>query len=432
MQRIACEQNRSHSPPETVDLRPSLASETALVDAGPRACVRIVRRFTLGLCGMWLGLGAIALATSSTVFDDPVPNHQRWSWVAAWLGLGALGGLSATGLGRHLAATIARDFRNVTRGIESMALGRHFEGDLHLHRSDELGRLRYSFDRLQRHFVAALERHRGARRRAEDADRYKSQFLDSVRHELRNPLNAILGFTDVLLQEIDGALTPAQREDLEVIRDAGTHLTRLFNEALDLSAVTSGTVQLDRSCFDIGPLLREVVREIEPQAQSRGIRVRLDIPTEPLEISADRTRLRQILTNLTHNAAKFTPKGEVIVGALCAQDRLVLEVRDTGIGIPEQSLERIFDEFTQTDREADARRGSGLGLTITRRLVELHGGELRVESRVGQGSTFSVHLPKRAASFAPSVADRYAPPLVATSKAEDPYGPKESSGASHD
>ncbi len=283
------------------------------------------------------------------------------------------------------------DLRFVNARIGAMVRDDAPVGSIPLRTLDELGSLVRSFETLRRDFGAVLERERELRRELERADAVKAEFLKAVSHELRTPLNSILGFADVLLAGIDGPLTEAQREDLAIIHSAGQHLLELFNDVFDLSAAVTDRLVLQPVRLKVGPLLEEVARELRGVRRDKPVRIVLDVDPDLPDVEADPKRLRQIITNLAGNALKFTDRGEVRLRARSAGDGWVgLEVVDTGPGIPEQVRDDIFIEFGQGPGRR--RGGAGLGLAIAKRLVDLHGGTLRLRSEVGRGSTFEVRL----------------------------------------
>ena len=259
-------------------------------------------------------------------------------------------------------------------------------------RLDSLGELsRLAFD-LQRLLVEANEATQRGVAHAHQCERESTELLLSIRHELRTPLHAILGFAEVLLHEIDGPLAPGQREDLLAIQSAGTHLRELLDRALDFSSILAGRLSLELREFEIEALLEETARETRGLLAEKAVEVRVEA-TKDLVLRADRIRLRQVLTNLAGNAAKFTDRGQIVLRALERDQRIEISVEDSGRGIEASEGKRIFDPFQQSGPREAQREGVGLGLAIARRLVELHGGGLEFESRVGQGSTFRISLP---------------------------------------
>jgi signal transduction histidine kinase len=232
-------------------------------------------------------------------------------------------------------------------------------------------------------------------RELEIAGRHKSEFLASMSHELRTPLNAVIGFSDVLLERMFGDLTERQEEYVRDIRASGRHLLELINEILDLSKVEAGRMELDVAPLSLPDLLAHGMAMVRERAVSHRIAVTLDVAPEVGTIWADELKLKQVVLNLLSNAVKFTPDGgSVAVKAEIAGGEARVEVRDTGIGIAEADQERIFEAFQRGGRQAPA-EGTGLGLTLSRRIAELHGGRLWMKSREGEGSTFTFAVPVR-------------------------------------
>jgi signal transduction histidine kinase/AraC-like DNA-binding protein len=242
-------------------------------------------------------------------------------------------------------------------------------------------------------YAAALR----AREQAEDADRIKTRLLANVSHELRAPLNVILGYSQAALAKPNSYgfdLAAPLRRDLEHIYASGTHLIRLINDLLDLSRAEVDALDLFPELIAPSAFLEEVFQRASSHPTTRpGVGWRLAVPPRLPLIHADPVRLRQVLDNLLNNARASTTSGEIVLGADVEADVLHLWVQDTGEGIPADQRERVFDPFVTGGGRAGRHRGIGLGLTITRRLVALHGGTLVVDSDVGRGSTFHVHLP---------------------------------------
>ena len=257
---------------------------------------------------------------------------------------------------------------------------------------DEVGSLASAFNELIGRFVEAERAYRTDLERARSADRDRAAFLAAVSHELRSPLNAILGFADLLLAEVDGPLTPAAREEVEQIRGSGRHLLDLINDILEFSALEGGQLKLSRSKVDVARLATEVLREAAGVLGARPITVRQTGERELL-IDADPRRVRQVLTNVIGNAIKFTERGEVVVDVSTQGNYAKVSVKDSGPGIGPEEKSRIFEEYRQTKEERRRRRGTGLGLAIARRLLLLHGGYIEIESELGKGSTFHLIFP---------------------------------------
>ncbi len=233
-----------------------------------------------------------------------------------------------------------------------------------------------------------------ARAAAEQASQLKTQFLANMSHELRTPLNSIINFTRILSSGLRGPVTPEQRDYLTRVRHSGEHLLGLINDILDLSKIESGRMELYTEPVQVAALIQGVIATAAGLTKGKPIELCQDLAPALPPVQADRTRLRQILLNLLSNAAKFTASGAITVRAHPAAGQLIVSVHDTGIGIAPEHLTTIFEEFRQVEGSASRRyEGTGLGLTICRRLVELHGGRLWVESTVGVGSTFAFSLP---------------------------------------
>ncbi len=227
-----------------------------------------------------------------------------------------------------------------------------------------------------------------------EMDRLKSQFIANMSHELRTPLNSIIGFAGVMLKEIDGPLTDMQREDLESIQKSGKHLLSLITDILDISRLWAGKLSLDLGEVSIPKVVDDAVEMAAPLIGDKPLTLRRLVAPDLPPVRADEKRVRQVLINLLSNAIKYTDAGEVTVSTYRQDGRVIINVSDTGIGIPPEYQEAIFEEFRRVDdsrtRKVD---GLGLGLSISRRLVELHGGEMGVESRPGEGSRFYFSLP---------------------------------------
>jgi signal transduction histidine kinase len=230
------------------------------------------------------------------------------------------------------------------------------------------------------------------------ASKLKDQFLANMSHELRTPLNSVIGFSDLLLamRSPESPLTDTQHDYLETIARNGRHLLQLINELLDLSKIAAGRMELRREPLELQAALREVAESIRAQIEARKHTLAIELPPEPVVVSADPGRLRQVLLNLLSNAIKFTTDGGRITLGARVEDtgRVRVAVSDSGIGIAPDDQAKLFREFVQLDAGASRRyEGTGLGLALSQRLVELHGGTIGVESQLGKGSTFWFTLP---------------------------------------
>jgi PAS domain S-box-containing protein len=240
---------------------------------------------------------------------------------------------------------------------------------------------------------------REAKERAELADRVKSEFLANMSHELRTPLNAVIGFSELLTDQKPGPLNSQQQDFLNEILMSGRHLLSLINDILDLTRITAGKIDLQPRALSVSAAVRESCSTIKPIASEKNILVKVKTDSKNDIVNLDELRLKQVLYNLLSNAVKFTPQnGKIRVAAsVDDQKRIRIRVKDTGIGINEQDLPRLFGVFQQGDSGfAKRQQGSGLGLALTKKIVELQNGAITVESEPGKGSTFTVVLPSNA------------------------------------
>ncbi len=232
--------------------------------------------------------------------------------------------------------------------------------------------------------------------RLREVDRLKSEFLANMSHELRTPLNSIIGYSEVMLMGIDGEMDPETKEDVQAIYDNGKHLLNLINDILDLAKIEAGRMNLVFEQVDVEALLDEVKTNNLGLLHKTQKPVELNVVVEGElpSVRADRLRLNQVLTNLLSNAIKFTEQGAITLRAAHEDGWLHVSVQDTGIGISEADMSKLFEKFRQVDGSNKRRaEGTGLGLAITRHLVEMHGGTIEVQSKLGEGSTFTIHLP---------------------------------------
>lgn len=229
----------------------------------------------------------------------------------------------------------------------------------------------------------------------EAATKAKSEFIANMSHELRTPLNAIIGFSRVLLEGIKGEINEQQRKSLSNIEKSGKHLLDIVNDVLDIANLDSGKVSIETVPFDFHGLIENIFNSLSPIAEKKGLEFRIEYPPGiPSQIIGDIQHLWMIITNITNNAIKFTPEGHVSV-KVESMDKtekdvlLRVSVEDSGIGIPEEKVDHIFDKFTQADSSLSRHyEGTGLGLALSKQLVELMGGTIGVSSKVGTGSTF--------------------------------------------
>jgi signal transduction histidine kinase len=227
-----------------------------------------------------------------------------------------------------------------------------------------------------------------------EVDRLKSEFLANMSHELRTPLNSIIGYTEIMLMGINGELDADTQQDVQAIYENGQHLLRIINDILDLAKVEAGRLTLNFETVEIESVIDEVKNSAAGLLVNKPIEFRVEVEEDLPAIEGDRVRLNQIFNNIVSNAIKFTEEGYVELRAFGEDGWIFVEVEDTGIGISEEELDGIFEKFRQADGSSTRRaEGTGLGLAITRHLVEMHGGQIEVQSQVGEGSTFTVSLP---------------------------------------
>jgi signal transduction histidine kinase len=229
----------------------------------------------------------------------------------------------------------------------------------------------------------------------EAANRHKSEFLANMSHELRTPLNAIIGFSEVLQERLFGELNDKQAEYTDDILTSGRHLLSLINEILDLSKVEAGRMELELATFDLPLAIDNARTFVRERATKHGISVDVNIDKRLGDFKDDERKIKQILLNLLSNAVKFTPEGGRIgISAWQSNGGVEISVSDSGIGIAQEDQANIFEEFRQVGGDyAHKKEGTGLGLTLAKKFVELHGGKIWVESEVGKGSTFTFTLP---------------------------------------
>ena len=326
--------------------------------------------------------------------------------LAAFLAVGV-------GLSVLLARRLVRPVKQIRTAAARIGAGAYDER-IELRRRDELGGLADELNGMAASLQASVqgleqkveERTRELQqalaelarqgRQLEVASQHKSDFLANMSHELRTPLNAIIGFSQVLRQEMFGQVNEKQAEYLDDILSSGHDLLSLINDVLDLSKVEAGQVQLEVAPFSLREALERGVVMVRERATKDGVDVALATDPEVDVIEGDERRIRQVIFNLLANAVKFTPAGGAVgVSAEQVNGEVRVSVTDTGPGIAIEDHERIFEEFQQTDGGVEQGEGTGLGLALSKRLVELHGGRVWVDSELGKGSTFVFTLPAR-------------------------------------
>lgn len=228
------------------------------------------------------------------------------------------------------------------------------------------------------------------------ADRIKSAFLATMSHELRTPLNSIIGFTGILIQGLAGPLNPEQHKQMAMVQKSSRHLLALINDVLDISKIEAGQLDLANTSFALPLSIEKMAKIIKPLADQKGLGLEVDIAPEVGSIVGDQRRLEQVILNLLGNAVKFTEKGWVRVCCRLASDQYELSFTDTGIGIQPEEIPGLFQPFHQIDSGlARKHEGTGLGLSICKKIIDLMGGSIEVASKWGQGSTFTLRLPRQ-------------------------------------
>jgi signal transduction histidine kinase len=337
---------------------------------------------------------ADALAGRTTRKTAELVAANRSSYVSSrnlFIGAAAGAVVLALLLGYFLSWSLVGPIQRIVGRLAAIASG-DFSRHVEVANRDELGdlgtRVNQMNDELQRVYGEL-----------ETASRHKSEFLANMSHELRTPLNAILGFSQVLKKNLFGELNEKQEEYVEDILSSGNHLLSLINDVLDLSKVEAGQIELEVAPFSLREAVERGVVMIRERASKSGVAVAAEVEPAAHVVTADERRIRQILFNLLSNAVKFTPAGgRIEVHAARVDGEIQVAVADTGSGIAAEDRDRIFEEFQQTDAGAKQQEGTGLGLALSKRLVELHGGRIWVESELGVGSRFVFTLPAEAAT----------------------------------
>jgi signal transduction histidine kinase/CheY-like chemotaxis protein len=362
------------------------------------------------------------------ILTDPNYAAMARGRISSQLGFRSAAGLPILVQGRPVGViyVFGRAVREFTP--EDLALLSAIGGQIGI--AIENARLYHSLEEYSR---TLEERVRERTQELEVASRHKSEFLATMSHELRTPLNAVIGFSDLLATQLDTGLSDRHKRYLKNIRTSGHHLLDLINGILDLSKVESGKMDLHCEEVPLRELIQQVIGGVQPQAEAKGLTISDQVEEGLDRVTLDAGKLKQILYNLLGNAVKFTPDGgQVCVAARIAQgsrerDCLEFSVSDTGIGIKPEDQERVFEPFRQIDSSmARKYTGTGLGLALTRKLVELHGGRIRVESTPGRGTTFTFTL-ALPSPVLPAVERRKIPPQ----RPEETEGEREAKTDAH-
>lgn len=332
---------------------------------------------------------ATELANATTAKTDNLIAQNASSYTGQrnlFVGVAVGAIVLALVLGFVLSWSLIGPIQRIDSRLAAIAAG-DFTGHVDVPNRDEFGALAANVNRMN----DELDR---LYKELETASRHKSEFLANMSHELRTPLNAIIGFSQVLREEMFGEVNEKQKEYLDDIISSGNHLLALINDVLDLAKVEAGQIELEVAPFSIRDALESGVVMVRERAMKDGVRVALSASRDVDIVVGDERRIRQVVFNLLSNAVRFTPAGGTVdVTAAPLNGEVWVSVIDTGSGIAAEDHERIFEEFQQTDAGVEQGEGTGLGLALSRQLVELHGGRIWVDSELGRGSTFVFTLP---------------------------------------
>lgn len=333
--------------------------------------------------------------------DNKKVLNNAWSSVQA--GYIVMGGtlLLALLFSYYISRSITNPIFSLLSGVRRMTKG-DFTTQVAMKRQDEWGELSKAFNRMSQSIASLVEelkqtnvRLREESHRARESTRLKSEFLANMSHEVRTPLTGIIGFAELLHEDAEGRLSPAQKNFTRNIVKAGEHLLTMINDILDLSKIEAGKYELEMSRFDMVEMIRNTLVIMQAKAEKQNIALVIETKYPTLQVVADKTRIRQILLNLLGNAIKFSHAHSVVrIIIEQSEHTVIVRVADEGIGIEVEKVEKIFEPFYQNDGRLERKyEGTGLGLALSRQFIELHGGTIGVESKPGEGSVFSFYLP---------------------------------------
>ncbi len=317
--------------------------------------------------------------------DESAENYRRSRLLVIGFAVGSL--LLALGLGYAISLSLVGPVRKMDQRFNELAAG-DFSRRIAIPNRDELGALAENLNRMSDELGRLY-------RQLETANRHKSEFLANMSHELRTPLNAVIGFSEVLKERMFGELNEKQADYVNDIHASGAHLLSLINDILDLSKIEAGRMELEVAEFSLPAMLETAITLVRERATRHGIALSLEVAPDIDTIRADERKVKQVMLNLLSNAVKFTPGGGAVrVGAKINGQAIEVSVADTGAGIAPEDQALVFEEFRQVGRDSARKaEGTGLGLALAKKFVELHGGAIRLESAVGRGSTFTFTLP---------------------------------------
>ncbi len=299
-------------------------------------------------------------------------------------------------LGYAISWSIIGPVKQMEARTKEIAAG-DFSHRVAVNNRDELGTLAGDLNGMSEQLGQLYGQLEAANRQLEAASRHKSQFLANMSHELRTPLNAILGYTELIQDKIYGEVPQPIEEVMDRVGKSGRHLLGLINDVLDLSKIEAGQLKLSLQDYAVGDVVATVISAVASLASSKGLALKVDVAQDLPPALGDGQRMSQVLLNLVGNAIKFTDKGEVAIRVTNSNGEFNFAVVDTGPGVPADQRDKIFEEFQQVDSSSTrSKGGTGLGLTISRKIVEMHGGRIGVDSVEGQGSTFWFRVPVKA------------------------------------
>jgi len=320
--------------------------------------------------------------------DESQEDYRQAQMLVIGFALGSL--LLALGLGYSISWSLIEPVRRMDERFSELAAG-NFSGKVSVSNQDELGSLAQNLNRMSDELGRLY-------RQLEAANRHKSEFLANMSHELRTPLNAVIGFSEVLQERMFGELNEKQADYVSDIHSSGRHLLSLINDILDLAKIEAGRMELEPSDFHLPSMLETALTLVRERAQRHGIALSLNVAPDVGVVRGDERKLKQVTLNLLSNAVKFTPEGgSVRLAAHANAAALEVSVTDTGVGIAPEDQALVFEEFRQVGSDSTRKaEGTGLGLALAKKFVELHGGTIRLESQPGRGSTFTFTLPAQA------------------------------------